>query len=161
MTAFAAQCFVDGCDRPDFARGWCETHYRRWVTNGDVGPDAIGTEEGASRVEGEDMTTHKFGSRNEWLDFLVGRSPKSTTAARTQADARRARCWCGCTGGPPGRRPYSPASSVRSVSGVVSGTDEYRAEGLARALGGQPIDPWHDAEVGTVTLNARRARRRA
>ena len=137
MTAFAAQCFVDGCDRPDFARGWCETHYRRWVTNGDVGPAAIGTEKDASRVEGEDMTTHRFhGSRNEWLDYLSGRrSPKSDAATR----------------------------AVRSVSGVVSGTDEYRAESLDRALRGQPVDPWHDAEVGTVTLNvsARRARRRA
>jgi hypothetical protein len=156
MTAFAAQCFVDGCDRPDFARGWCETHYQRWVTNGDVGPAAIGTEEGASRVEGEDMTTHRFhGSRDEWLDFLVGRSPKSATAARTQADTRRARCWCGCEGGTPGQRPYS--------SPISSGTDAHRAEGLERALRGQPIDPWHDAEVGTVVPNAsvRRGGRRA
>lgn len=156
MTAFAAQCFVDGCDRPDFARGWCETHYQRWVTNGDVGPAAIGTEEGASRVEGEDMTTHKFGSRNEWLDYLSGRrSPKSDAATRAQADARRTRCWCGCQGGTPGQRPHS--------SPIVSGTDAHRAEGLERALRGQPVDPWHAAQVVMLVPNApaRRARRRA
>jgi hypothetical protein len=90
------------------------------------------------------MTT-KFGSRNEWLDYLSGRrSPKSDAA--TRADARRPRCWCGCEGGTPGRRPYS--------SPISSGTDAHRAESLERALRGQPVDPWHDAEVGTVTLNA-------
>lgn len=29
-------CTVDGCDRPQHARDWCETHYRRWYRHGDV-----------------------------------------------------------------------------------------------------------------------------
>lgn len=30
-------CFVDGCDRPVSARGWCSMHYQRWWRSGDVG----------------------------------------------------------------------------------------------------------------------------
>lgn len=29
-------CSVDGCERPFVARGWCNTHYRRWQQHGDV-----------------------------------------------------------------------------------------------------------------------------
>lgn len=29
-------CSVPGCDRPHKARGWCQAHYRRWQTHGDV-----------------------------------------------------------------------------------------------------------------------------
>jgi hypothetical protein len=28
-------CSIDGCDRPHVARGWCDTHYRRWLNHGD------------------------------------------------------------------------------------------------------------------------------
>lgn len=29
-------CSVDGCDRQCRVRGWCQTHYTRWLRNGDV-----------------------------------------------------------------------------------------------------------------------------
>lgn len=32
-------CSVEGCDRPRKSRGWCNTHYERWRTNGDVQAD--------------------------------------------------------------------------------------------------------------------------
>ncbi len=28
-------CFVDGCEKPHSARGWCNTHYQRWRVYGD------------------------------------------------------------------------------------------------------------------------------
>lgn len=28
-------CSVDGCENPHIARGWCDTHYRRWRKHGD------------------------------------------------------------------------------------------------------------------------------
>lgn len=31
------RCSVDGCHRPHSARGWCERHYQRMRTHGDVG----------------------------------------------------------------------------------------------------------------------------
>ena len=30
-------CSVDGCDRPQRARGWCYMHWERWKTRGDPG----------------------------------------------------------------------------------------------------------------------------
>lgn len=30
------QCSVEGCEKPDVARGWCRTHYSRWQRHGDV-----------------------------------------------------------------------------------------------------------------------------
>jgi hypothetical protein len=29
-------CSVDGCGKPVKSRGWCQTHYQRWVRRGDV-----------------------------------------------------------------------------------------------------------------------------
>lgn len=29
-------CSVAKCDKPVFGRGWCQTHYRRWLNHGDV-----------------------------------------------------------------------------------------------------------------------------
>lgn len=31
----ARTCAIDKCTRPVAARGWCNTHYRRWYRNGD------------------------------------------------------------------------------------------------------------------------------
>jgi hypothetical protein len=31
-------CSVNGCERPDKARGMCNMHYQRWYSTGDVGP---------------------------------------------------------------------------------------------------------------------------
>ncbi len=28
-------CFIDGCGRSHYARGWCEKHYKRWRTHDD------------------------------------------------------------------------------------------------------------------------------
>lgn len=28
------RCTVDGCGRPQHARGWCKQHYRRWMKHG-------------------------------------------------------------------------------------------------------------------------------
>ena len=28
-------CSIDGCDRPEFSRTWCNAHYGRWYRNGD------------------------------------------------------------------------------------------------------------------------------
>lgn len=30
-------CAVEACERPHWARGWCEMHYDRWKKNGDTG----------------------------------------------------------------------------------------------------------------------------
>lgn len=30
------QCSVEGCSREAYARGWCGTHYMRWLRHGDV-----------------------------------------------------------------------------------------------------------------------------
>lgn len=34
-------CTVTGCDRKHVARGYCDTHYKRWRRNGDPGPTTI------------------------------------------------------------------------------------------------------------------------
>lgn len=31
-------CSIEGCDRPLRARGWCISHYNRWLKNGATGP---------------------------------------------------------------------------------------------------------------------------
>ena len=28
-------CVIEGCDKPSNARGWCKTHYGRWIRHGD------------------------------------------------------------------------------------------------------------------------------
>jgi len=28
-------CSIEGCDEPQWARGWCGAHYQRWMNNGD------------------------------------------------------------------------------------------------------------------------------
>jgi hypothetical protein len=33
------KCTVDGCETPQWARGWCEFHYHRWRRTGDVQAD--------------------------------------------------------------------------------------------------------------------------
>jgi len=33
--ATPAVCKIDGCGKPHLARGWCESHYRRWRRHGD------------------------------------------------------------------------------------------------------------------------------
>lgn len=33
-----ATCKIDGCPRPAKSRGWCQTHYMRWVRRGVAGP---------------------------------------------------------------------------------------------------------------------------
>ena len=33
------KCMVDGCDKKKYVRGWCTTHYQRWLNHGD--PQAI------------------------------------------------------------------------------------------------------------------------
>jgi len=35
------KCAVTGCGRRAYARGWCQTHYRRWRDNGDLGSAEI------------------------------------------------------------------------------------------------------------------------
>lgn len=35
MTRYLLDCTVDGCDRPQLARGWCKLHYYRWKRQGD------------------------------------------------------------------------------------------------------------------------------
>lgn len=34
-------CSIDGCDKPTFGHGWCNTHYSRWRRHGDV--EYVGT----------------------------------------------------------------------------------------------------------------------
>ena len=38
------RCTVRGCDRPHVARGYCNTHYHRWLTHGD--PTAVTQRQG-------------------------------------------------------------------------------------------------------------------
>ncbi len=33
------ECQIEGCDYPAKSRGWCQAHYMRWVTTGDVRAD--------------------------------------------------------------------------------------------------------------------------
>lgn len=47
-------CSIDGCDRTARARGWCRSHYRRWLSYGDplgVSPRARGVFVERSTVE--------------------------------------------------------------------------------------------------------------
>lgn len=39
MAEASTACAVPGCDRPQYARGFCSPHYRRWQTTGDVRAD--------------------------------------------------------------------------------------------------------------------------
>lgn len=34
-------CSIDGCERANYCRGWCATHYARWQRLGDPGPAQI------------------------------------------------------------------------------------------------------------------------
>lgn len=34
-----SSCSVEGCERPAYARGWCQAHYGRWRQHGDVRAD--------------------------------------------------------------------------------------------------------------------------
>jgi hypothetical protein len=44
-------CTIEGCDRPQVARGWCHAHWSRWQRNGDVRADLpIGGVEPYERV---------------------------------------------------------------------------------------------------------------
>lgn len=47
-------CLVDGCSKPPHLRGWCNSHYKRWLRHGD--PLGGGTAWGAVR---------------NWLDFVA------------------------------------------------------------------------------------------
>jgi hypothetical protein len=35
MKISSVLCSIDGCDRPNRKRGWCEMHYSRWRRHGD------------------------------------------------------------------------------------------------------------------------------
>ena len=51
MTAHKKVCKVEGCGRVHRARGWCDTHYRRWKVHSELFPDIpVGTR-GTSAVE--------------------------------------------------------------------------------------------------------------
>lgn len=32
--AIKTSCSIDGCEKPQIARGWCHTHYKRWSSHG-------------------------------------------------------------------------------------------------------------------------------
>lgn len=41
MTKGTRVCSIAGCDKPRKSRGWCQTHYVRWLKKGDPGPADI------------------------------------------------------------------------------------------------------------------------
>lgn len=62
-----AICSVEGCGKPHLARGWCESHYRRWRRHGDHlgGGIANGTvrdwiDQVALKYEGDDCLIWPF-----------------------------------------------------------------------------------------------------
>ena len=48
-------CLVDGCDRPNLSRGWCQKHYSAWQRHGDPLTD-LSIRRGICEVEGCDRT---------------------------------------------------------------------------------------------------------
>jgi hypothetical protein len=41
MRPLADRCSVDGCSGRHYARSWCQSHYERWLRNGDVMPRVV------------------------------------------------------------------------------------------------------------------------
>lgn len=53
-------CAIDGCTRPHFARGWCNTHYYRWRRHGDPLVSLAGVG-GVCSIEGCDTASKQRG----------------------------------------------------------------------------------------------------
>lgn len=98
-------CSIDGCDRPQRARGWCSAHWTRWRQHGD--PRAGGTSPGAglgfidellSSEPTDDCVDWPYGKRSNgygvvWVDgklqgahrhvlsLVTGKNPSGLDAA--------------------------------------------------------------------------------
>jgi hypothetical protein len=66
----AAQCTLDGCERPHASKGFCAAHYMRWRMDNDMAPPIRkrGTERAPCSLEGCERKSKAKGLCNKHYD---------------------------------------------------------------------------------------------
>lgn len=110
----ALTCAIEGCEKPSWARGWCQAHYTRWKRHGD--PLA-----GRTHVKGRRCQNHPYrSSRGHGLcgsclrRYRLERTSKRCTAHPDMPAYARNLC----------NPCYQSEQRIKSAYGITA--DEYR-----------------------------------
>ncbi len=117
--ATPAVCNIEGCGKPHLARGWCESHYRRWRRHGD--PEAGGTANGALRDWINDVAIPYLGDDCLIWPFARDKDGYAQGGHPDHLSQRAYRVICEFTQGPPPTPRHEAAHSCgRGKEGCVA-----------------------------------------